>query len=74
MGAVGILMHAHLGLDEVRSQPTLRNLHAQALESDCVVIFDDTLLLHAQHVLPLRARNGDEGRVRFDGSNRKRLL
>jgi len=60
MGAVGIMMDADFGFDEVGSQAAGRDLRAQAIVRDGVVVVDGVPLLDAQQILPLVAPNGDE--------------
>src|SRR5438067_13530965 len=69
--AVAVLMHANLGLDEMRANAARRNLQPQALESHGIVIADNALLLHAEHVLPLPKRNRHESAARLRSRNRK---
>ena len=48
--AVGILMHFHRRLDEVRTQRPLRDLCLAVAERYAVVVADDALFLNAQNL------------------------
>jgi hypothetical protein len=60
--AVGILVDADLGPDEVGSGWIGRDLQAPAPPGNSIVGSDGALLLDAQDIAPLAVGNRDEGR------------
>ena len=56
--AVVVLMHANLGLDEMRPNATARDLQPQALERHRIIVADDTVLLDTEHVVPCMRATG----------------
>jgi hypothetical protein len=68
------MMDAHLGFDEVRAPPALRNSQAEPLKGDVLSFVDNALFLYAQHVLPLRGYDGDEGGAWLGGCDRETMV
>ena len=69
--AVGVLVHAHPRLDEVRAQRARRDLEGKTPVAHAVVVADHALLLHAQDV-PMDAGGvGDERGRRLLGRDRE---
>jgi hypothetical protein len=68
--AVGIDMHLDPRLDEMRPHRTLRDLQFQCPVGDAIFVADLVLLLNAQDLVEIDARDGREGRAlagRIDG-------
>jgi TfoX/Sxy family transcriptional regulator of competence genes len=61
--AVGIDMHLDPRLDEVRAHRALRDLQLQRSVGRAIVVADLPLLLHAQDLVEIDARDRREGRA-----------
>lgn len=72
--AVGILMHLHRRLHEVRTQRAFRELELAVQERYAVVIADDTFFLNAQDLRQIQFRHRDEGAALLLGLVANRAL
>ena len=59
--AVGVFVHAHLGLDVVVAVAVGRDLQAQAPVGDAVVAADDAVFLKAKDIAEIASDVGNEG-------------
>ena len=71
VGAVGVDVDLDPRLDEMRPHRALRDLELQCAVGDAIVMADLPLLLDAQDLVEVDARNGDEGRA-FAGRHEPR--
>ena len=70
VGSVGIDVDLDPRLDEMGAHRAFGDLQFQRAVGDAIVVHDLTLLLHAQDLVEIDARNGREGRAlagRIDG-------
>ena len=63
VGAVGVDVDLDPRLDEMRPHRALRDLELQCAVGDAIVMADLPLLLDAQDLVEVDARNGGEGRA-----------
>ena len=71
MGAVGIDVDLDPRLDEVRPQRAFRDLQLERPVGHAIVVADLALLLHAQDLVEVDARDRGEGRARLRRRRRR---
>jgi len=69
VGAVGVDVDLDPRLDEMRPRRTLWDLQFQRPVGHAIVVLDLALLLNAQDLVEVHARNGREGRAGLGGGN-----
>jgi hypothetical protein len=74
VGAVGIDVDLDPRLDEMRAHWAFGDLELERAVGDAIVLADLALLLDAQDLVEIDARNGREGRALAAGSTAKRAL
>ncbi len=74
IGSVGVLAHLDCCLDEMRAQRAGRDLQAQTVTDDGVVVGDLALLLAAEHFAEFDAEDGHEDGASLGRHGKARVM